>query len=110
MKPSIYLINVARGPIVDERALLSALEDGRIAGAALDVFEVEPLPADHPLWTLPNVVITPHTAPASPWHIRRGTELFLENLRRFSGGQELLNLVDPEDVGVAEAARRWDAT
>ena len=106
----LFVINVARGLIVDEPALVSALKEERIAGAALDVFEVEPLPANHPLWTMPNVVITPHTAPASPWHIRRGTELFLENLRRFRAGQELLNIVDPADVGVAEAARRWDAS
>lgn len=108
MKPSAYLINVARGPIVDEAELVSALREGRIAGAALDVFEVEPLPSDHALWSLPNVVITPHTAPASPFHIQRGTELFIENLRRFGAGQALLNVVDPADVGVAEVARRWD--
>ncbi len=103
MKPSAYLINVARGPLVDERALIAALRDGRIAGAALDVFEVEPLPPDHELWTLPNVVITPHCSPASPMHIVRGTELFLQNLERHVAGQPLLNIVDPADVGVAAA-------
>ncbi|MGH2584547.1 MAG: D-2-hydroxyacid dehydrogenase [Dehalococcoidia bacterium] len=110
MRPSAYLINVARGPIVDEAALVSALREGRIAGAALDVFEVEPLPAEHELWSLLNVIITPHTAPASPLHIHRGTELFLENLRRYTAGDPLLNIVDPADVGVAEAARVWKET
>jgi phosphoglycerate dehydrogenase-like enzyme len=109
MKPEAYLINVARGPIVEERALVAALRDGRIAGAALDVFAVEPLPPEHELWTLPNVIITPHTAPASPFHIERGTQLFLENLRRFAAGDALLNVVDPAEVGVAEASRRWDS-
>jgi len=107
MQPNTYLINVARGAIVDEPALVAALRDGRIAGAALDVFSVEPLPLDHILWSLPNVVITPHTAPASPLHIERGTHLFLENLRRYLDGAPLLNVVDPADVAVAEAARVW---
>lgn len=107
MKPTAYLINVARGPIVDERALIAALRDGQIAGAALDVFEVEPLPPEHELWTLPNVVITPHTAPASPWHIKRGTDLFVQNLRRYVAGEPLVNVVDPDDAGVAESSRSW---
>jgi phosphoglycerate dehydrogenase-like enzyme len=107
LKPSAYLINVARGPIVDEAALVRALQEGRIAGAALDVFSVEPLPLEHPFWTLPNVVITPHTAPSSPLHIHRGTELFLDNLRRYVRSEPLLNVVDTDDVGVAEAARQW---
>ena len=102
MKPSAYLINVARGPIVDERALVEALRERRIAGAALDVFEVEPLPPDHELWTLPNVVITPHCSPASPMHIVRGTELFITNLRRYTSGEPLLNVVDPDEVGAGE--------
>ena len=101
MKPTAYLINVARGPIVQERALIEALRAGRIAGAALDVFEIEPLPPDHELWALPNVVITPHCAPASPMHIVRGTELFIENLRRYTAGRPLLNVVDPAEVGAA---------
>ena len=107
MKPSAYLINVARGAIVDEPALLTALREQRIAGAALDVFEQEPLPPEHELWSLANVVITPHTAPASPLHIQRGTELFLENLRRYAAGEPLLNVVDPADVGIAQSVRSW---
>ena len=110
MKPTAYLINVARGAIVDERALLAALREDRIAGAALDVFETEPLPPDHEFWALPNVVITPHTAPASPLHIARGTELFLENLRRYAAGEPLRNLVNPDEVGVADSARVWFQT
>jgi phosphoglycerate dehydrogenase-like enzyme len=99
MKRTAYLINVARGPLVDEAALVACLRERRIAGAALDVFDTEPLPPDHPLWTLPNVVITPHCAPASPLHLVRGTELFVENLGRYVSGRPLLNVVDPVDVG-----------
>jgi phosphoglycerate dehydrogenase-like enzyme len=98
MKPTAYLINVARGPLVDEPALVATLREGRIAGAALDVFETEPLPPEHELWTLPNVIITPHTSPASPMHIVRGTELFLENLSHYVSGRPLLNPVDPDDT------------
>lgn len=99
MKPSGYIINVARGPLIQEQALVAALKDGRIAGAALDVFDQEPLPAEHPLWDLPNVVITPHQAPSSPLHLVRGTELFIENLCRYVRNEPLLNVVDPDDVG-----------
>lgn len=99
MKPTAYLINVARGPLVQEAALVETLREGRIAGAALDVFEREPLPADHELWVLPNVTITPHTSPASPMHIVRGTEMFVENLALYAAGRPLLNIVDPADVG-----------
>jgi phosphoglycerate dehydrogenase-like enzyme len=99
MKPSGYVINVARGPLIQEAALIAALKEGRIAGAALDVFDQEPLPEDHPLWDLPNVVITPHQAPSSPLHLVRGTELFIENLRRYAAGEPLMNVVDPDEVG-----------
>ncbi len=99
MKPSAFLINVARGPLVDEAALVTALRERRIAGAALDVFNEEPLPAGHPLWDLPNVIITPHMSPASPLHIVRGTRLFIDNLGRYVRGEPLRNIVSAEDVG-----------
>lgn len=94
MKPSAYLINVGRGPQVDEVALADALQARRIAGAALDVFEREPLPADSPLWGLENLLITPHTAGLTDklWH--RHYDLFSDNLRRYLTGQPLLFIVD----------------
>ncbi|TAH39414.1 MAG: D-2-hydroxyacid dehydrogenase [Planctomycetota bacterium] len=94
MKPGSYLINVARGRIVDTDALLAALQSGRLAGACLDVTDPEPLPADHPLWRLPNVVITPHVAAAGELTDERAWTLFRENLRRFDAGEPLLNVVD----------------
>jgi phosphoglycerate dehydrogenase-like enzyme len=94
MKPSAYLINVGRGVIVDLADLTDALEAGEIAGAGLDVFETEPLPAGHPLWTLPNVIITPHCAAASPRVSERHLETLLDNLRRFVAGEPLRNVVD----------------
>jgi phosphoglycerate dehydrogenase-like enzyme len=94
MKRSAYLINVGRGVIVDLADLTAALEAGEIAGAGLDVFEIEPLPAAHPLWRMPNVIITPHTAAASPRVAERHLETLLDNLRRFTAGQPLRNVVD----------------
>ena len=94
MQSHALLINVTRGRIVEESALLQALEKGGIGGAGLDVTPVEPLPADHPLWKMPNVVITPHTAGASPLRNRRNTELLCENLRRFLAGEPLVCLID----------------
>jgi phosphoglycerate dehydrogenase-like enzyme len=94
MKPSAYLVNIARGPIVDEAALVQALDRGWIAGAGLDVFEQEPLPADSPLWTRENVLISPHVAGFTPRYDERATALFAENLGRYLSGQPLLNLVD----------------
>jgi phosphoglycerate dehydrogenase-like enzyme len=94
MKPSAYLINVGRGVIVDLADLTAALQAGEIAGAGLDVFEIEPLPAGHPLWRMPNVIITPHTAAASPRVAERHLETLLDNVRRFVAGQPLRNVVD----------------
>ncbi len=94
MKPSAYLINIARGAVMDEPALVAALQEGRISGAALDTFVEEPLPSDHPLWNLPNVTLTPHITAFSPRMRERQIALFLENLDRFATDQPLLNVVD----------------
>lgn len=94
MKKSAYLINVGRGVIVDLADLTAALQAGEIAGAGLDVFEIEPLPKEHPLWKMENVIITPHTAAASPRVPERHLQTLLENLRRFVKGEPLLNVVD----------------
>ncbi len=96
MKSSGYLINIGRGIIVDLADLTTALEQKHIAGAALDVCEVEPLPSDHPLWRMPNVIITPHVAAASVHVAERHLATLLENVRRFAGGESLLNVVDKE--------------
>ncbi len=94
MKNSAFLINTARGPIVDEAALADALESGEIAGAGLDVFETEPLPETSPLWELENVIITTHSAGASNFRPQRTVDFFCENLRRFMAGVPLLNETD----------------
>ena len=96
MKPSALFINVGRGPIVQEQALISALREGRIAGAALDVFEREPLPADSPLYGFENVIITPHVSGTSPAYMDRAVPLFCENLQRYLRGETLRNIVDKE--------------
>jgi phosphoglycerate dehydrogenase-like enzyme len=94
MKPDAYLINVGRGPLVDEAALLEALQDRRIAGAALDVFNEEPLPAASPFWSLDNLLITPHTAAVTERLWDRHYKLIAENMKRFLAGERLLNEVD----------------
>ncbi len=94
MKGDAYLINIGRGAIVHLDDLVAALEAGEIAGAGLDVFEVEPLPSDHPLWKLPNVILTPHVAGQSPRIAARHLGVLVENLRRFASGQPLVNVVD----------------
>lgn len=94
MKRSAYLINVGRGVIVDLADLTAALQAGEIAGAGLDVFETEPLPVGHPLWSMGNVIITPHCAAASPRVPERHLETLLDNLRRFAKGEALRNVVD----------------
>jgi phosphoglycerate dehydrogenase-like enzyme len=94
MRPDSYLINIGRGIIVDLADLTTALQSGHLAGAALDVCEIEPLPALHPLWQMPNVLITPHVAAASPSISERHTAVLLENLKRFAHNQPLLNVVN----------------
>jgi phosphoglycerate dehydrogenase-like enzyme len=94
MKPDAYLIVVSRGGIVVEDALADALREGRLAGAALDVTETEPLAPDHPLWDTPHLILTPHMAGASARKERRVVEIFCENLVRFQNGEPLQNEVD----------------
>jgi D-2-hydroxyacid dehydrogenase (NADP+) len=96
MKPDAFLINVGRGSLIDEPALAEALRNHKIAGAALDVFEKEPLPADSPLWDLENLLITPHTAGMTEKLWERQYALFSENLRRYLSSQPLLALVDKQ--------------
>ncbi len=94
LKSSAWVINIARGPLIDEPALIEALTERRIAGAALDVFETEPLPAASPLWKLDNAILTPHVSNSSPRVGERSLALLVENVRRFKAGEPLLNLVD----------------
>lgn len=94
MKSTAYLVNVARGAIVDEAALIKALREGWIAGAGLDVFEEEPLPADSPLWELETALISPHVAGFTRRYDERAAALFAQNLARYLAGEPLLNLVD----------------
>jgi D-3-phosphoglycerate dehydrogenase len=94
MKRGAILINVARGPVVIEKDLVAALQAGHLAGAGLDVTEVEPLPVDSPLWDLPNVIITPHVGAQSRRRADDTTDLVCENLRRYLAGRPLLNRVD----------------
>jgi len=94
MKPGALLINIGRGPIVQEPALIRALQERWIAGAGLDVFEREPLPADSPLWAMEDVIITPHVSGGWPGYLDAAIPLFCENLERYLRGAPLLNLVD----------------
>ncbi|MGH2450835.1 MAG: D-2-hydroxyacid dehydrogenase [Candidatus Limnocylindria bacterium] len=94
MKPTAWIINIARGAIVDQAALLAALKSERIGGAALDAWWEEPLPADSEWWMLPNVIVTPHSSNSSPKLRQRSLELIVENARRFRAGEPLLNVVD----------------
>ena len=88
------VINVARGKIIDESALITSLQSGHVGGAVLDVFEREPLEAASPLWGLPNVIVSPHVSGVRPDHWDEVMDLFSENLKRFERGEPLLNLVD----------------
>ncbi len=95
MRPGAVLVNVARGPVVDEEALVEVLRSGHLGGAFLDVFTVEPLPAASPLWELPNVVVSPHSASTVAAENGLITDLFCDNLRRWLDGQPLRNVFDP---------------
>ena len=92
MKPGAWFINVGRGEIVDEIALIASLSSGHLGGAGLDVFAVEPLPTDSPLWSHPNVIITPHSSGSTESARRRSTDVFVDNFQRFTNGQELVNI------------------
>jgi len=92
------VINVGRGSVLDEAALVAGLQEGRLGGAALDVFESEPLPAESPLWTLPNVLVSPHSASTSDRENARLTDLFCDNLRRYLAGDTLRNVLNPETL------------
>ena len=94
MKPHAVIINVGRGPVIVESALIEALEKSRIGGAALDVFDHEPLPVGHPFYHLPNVLLSPHCADHTPGWIEMAMETFVENFERYRNGQELKNIVD----------------
>jgi phosphoglycerate dehydrogenase-like enzyme len=94
MKPTAYLINIARGGIIDEEALIRALDEKRIAGAGLDVTAREPLPAESRLWDFDNVILSPHVAGGMEEYVTRATELFCENLRRYLAGKKLRNVID----------------
>jgi phosphoglycerate dehydrogenase-like enzyme len=100
LKSSAFVLNSARGPLIQEHALLHALREGKIAGAALDAHYAYPLPADHPLWRFPNVIITPHISGSTgmPCFPERVWEIFIENVRRLMKGQPLLNQLTPAQL------------
>lgn len=98
MKPTAVLVNLARGSVLDEAALIEALRAGRIRGAGLDVFATEPLPPDSPLWDLPNVLITPHVTPSVPDRTGNSLAIVCENAERYRAGQPLRNLLTREDL------------
>jgi phosphoglycerate dehydrogenase-like enzyme len=94
MKPDAWIVNVARGPLIDTDALVTALEDGKIGGAALDVTDPEPLPEGHPLWTMDNVLITPHVANTWDMAVPELLALIERNVAAFAAGRPLEGLVD----------------
>lgn len=96
MKPTAFLIDLSSGGVVDHGALVEALNEKRLAGVALDVFPIEPLPRSSPLWGMPNVILSPHIAGSSTHFQERAAEVFIENLRRYLAGDQLLNRFDPK--------------
>jgi phosphoglycerate dehydrogenase-like enzyme len=105
MKNTAFLVNTARGPIVDQAAVIEALKTGEIAGAGLDVFETEPLSPDSPLWDLENAIVTPHAAGGSPNRHNRTIAFFCQNLKRYMAGEPLFNEVD-KTLGYPKRERR----
>lgn len=96
MKPTAYYICYSRGGIADDAALLRAIREGWIAGGGLDAHDQEPLPPDSPFWDLPNTLVTPHNGASTPQTRQRGIDIFVENLRRYQAGEELINLIDKQ--------------
>ena len=96
MKPSSYFFNISRGAVVRAPDLITALEQGLIAGAGLDVFETEPLPENSPLWERENVIISPHLAALSPYYLDRAIKLFTDNLARYVNGRDMFNIIDKQ--------------
>ena len=98
VKPGAILVNVARGPLIDDAALIAALDRGQVDTAVLDVFHTEPLPVDDPLWAHPKVRLTPHTSFAGDGVQHRWDQLFLDNIARFARGEPLERVVDPTEL------------
>ena len=100
LRPNVFLLNPARGPLIQEQALIRALKEGWIAGAALDTHYYYPMPAGHPLWSLPNVILTPHISgsSSSPHFLERVYDIFIENVKRYRSGQPLLNELTPSQL------------
>ena len=96
MKKGALLVNMARGPLVDSGALAESVASGHLAGAVMDVTSPEPLPPDHPLWDLPQVLITPHVGGQIRWRFDDVCDIFCENVRRYRAGEPLINLLSPE--------------
>ena len=96
MKDGLYLVNIARGSIIDEKALIENLQNGKVKKAALDVVEIEPLPEDSPLWTMDNVIISPHNSWASEMNFRRRYEIAYKNMKKYINKEDLVNIVDIE--------------
>ena len=96
LPPGAFVVDISRGSIINHQALLEALKSGHLGGAALDVYPIEPLPADSPLWTLPNVILTPHISGFSPAYDARAVDLFVDNLNRYLNNLPLFNCINPE--------------
>ena len=94
MKPTAVVVNLGRGPVIDEAAMVHALTSGRIKGAALDVFDHEPIPAGHPYWSLKNLLVSPHCADHTPDWTEQAMKFFLQEFQRFVSGQPLKNVVE----------------